>query len=96
MVPDDGARSGLDEARAVVERAAVEAGRDPATIGMEGRVDWRGDGEAVTKELAAWAEAGASHVSVNTMGAGLKTVDDHLVRAGPGRRIAAGEELTLR
>ena len=68
----------LDEARAVVERAAVGAGRDPATIGMEGRVNWRGDGEAVTKELAAWAEAGASHVSVNTMSAGLKTVDDHL------------------
>ena len=68
----------LDEARAVVERAAVGAGRDPATIGMEGRVNWRGDGEAVTKELAEWAEAGASHVSVNTMSAGLKTVDDHL------------------
>ena len=68
----------LDEARAVVGRAAVGAGRDPATIGMEGRVNWRGDGEAVTKELAAWAEAGASHVSVNTMSAGLKTVDDHL------------------
>lgn len=68
----------LDEARAVVERAAVGAGRDPATIGMEGRVNWRGDGEAVTKELAAWAEAGASHVSVNTMSAGLQTVDDHL------------------
>ena len=68
----------LDEARAVVERAAVEAGRDPASIGMEGRVDWRGDSDAVTNELAAWAEAGASHVAVNTMGAGLKSVDDHL------------------
>ncbi len=45
---------------------------------MEGRVTWRGDGEAVTDELKAWAEAGASHVSINTMGAGLKTVDDHL------------------
>jgi len=60
----------LDEARAVVERAAVEAGRDPAAIGMEGRVTWRGDGEAVTDELKAWAEAGASHVSINTMSAG--------------------------
>ena len=68
----------LDEAHAVVERAALEAGRDPASIGMEGRVDWRGDSDAVTNELAAWAEAGASHVAVNTMGAGLKTVDDHL------------------
>jgi probable F420-dependent oxidoreductase len=68
----------LDEARAVVEQAAVEAGRDPGLIGMEGRVTWRGDAGVVTDELAGWAAAGASHVSVNTMGAGLKTVDDHL------------------
>jgi probable F420-dependent oxidoreductase len=68
----------LDAARAVVERAAVDAGRDPATIGMEGRVDWHGDSYAVADQLAQWAEAGASHVSVNTMGAGLETVDDHL------------------
>lgn len=68
----------LDEALAVVEGAAVEAGRDPATIGMQGRVDWRGDGDATAEGLAAWAKAGASHVSVNTMGGGLKTVDDHL------------------
>jgi probable F420-dependent oxidoreductase len=68
----------LDEARTVIHRAAVEAGRDPATIGMEGRVDWRGDGDVVAKELARWADAGATHVSVNTMNAGLTTVDDHL------------------
>lgn len=68
----------LDDARGVVESAAVEAGRDPATIGMEGRVDWRGDVDAVADQLAAWAKSGASHVSVNTMGAGLGTVDDHL------------------
>ena len=68
----------LDDARAVVESAAAEAGRDAAAIGMEGRVDWRGDGDAVADHLTEWAKAGASHVSVNTMGAGLKTVDDHL------------------
>lgn len=68
----------LDEARAIVDRAATDAGRDPAAIGMEGRVSWTGDEDAVAAELAAWAEAGASHVSVNTMGAGLRTVDEHL------------------
>jgi probable F420-dependent oxidoreductase len=68
----------LDEARSVVERAAVEAGRDPAAIGMEGRVNWRSDLDAVGDEVAQWAEAGATHVSINTMGVGLKTVDDHL------------------
>ena len=33
----------LDAARAIVEQAAVAAGRDPAAIGMEGRVSWKGD-----------------------------------------------------
>jgi probable F420-dependent oxidoreductase len=68
----------LDEARTIVETAAAEAGRDPATIGMEGRVDWRGDGDAVADQLTQWEKSGATHVSINTMGAGLKTVDDHL------------------
>jgi probable F420-dependent oxidoreductase len=70
--------SALDEARAVVDRAAVDAGRDPSTIGMEGRVDWRGDGDEAADQLQAWAKAGATHVSINTMGAGCTTVDDHL------------------
>jgi probable F420-dependent oxidoreductase len=68
----------LDEARTIVATAAADAGRDPATIGMEGRVDWRGDRDAVADQLAQWAKSGASHVSINTMGAGLNTVDDHL------------------
>lgn len=68
----------LDAARAVVESAATRAGRDPATIGMEGRVAYRGDVDAVGVAVAAWADAGASHLSVNTMGAGLSTVDEHL------------------
>jgi hypothetical protein len=67
-----------DEARTVVHRAAVDAGRDPATIGMEGRIDWRGDGDEAADQLHAWAKAGATHVSINTMGVGLTTVDDHL------------------
>jgi probable F420-dependent oxidoreductase len=68
----------LDAARTVVADAAVAAGRDPSAIGMEGRVDWRGDADRVAADLVAWADAGASHVSVNTMGAGLDGVDEHL------------------
>ncbi|GFG55524.1 LLM class F420-dependent oxidoreductase [Mycolicibacterium agri] len=68
----------LDDALAVIEQAAVQAGRDPAAIGMEGRVQWRGDSGAVLEALAEWEKAGATHVAVNTMGAGLRTVDDHL------------------
>ncbi|MBO0679426.1 LLM class F420-dependent oxidoreductase [Mycolicibacterium sp. S2-37] len=68
----------LDEAMALVAEGAAGAGRDPATIGMEGRVNWTGDDDAVRREVEAWSDAGASHVSINTMGAGLATVDDHL------------------
>jgi probable F420-dependent oxidoreductase len=68
----------LDEARGVVERAAVEAGRDPRAIGMEGRVTWRSSPEKLADHARTWHEAGATHVSVNTMGAGLRSVDDHL------------------
>jgi probable F420-dependent oxidoreductase len=69
---------GLDYARSIVEKAAAAAGRDPASLGMEGRVDWRGDVDAIGAGLTAWADAGATHVSVNTMGAGLRGVDEHL------------------
>ncbi len=68
----------LEDARARVERAAVAAERDPATIRMEGRVSWSGDPEQTVADIAAWADAGATHVAVNTMGAGLRTVDEHL------------------
>ncbi len=77
----------LDHARSVVEEAAAAAGRDPARIGMEGRVSWRGDDDAALAEVTAWSQAGASHLSINTMGAGLATVDDHLAVL---TRLAAG------
>jgi probable F420-dependent oxidoreductase len=69
---------GLDRARDKVNDAARAAGRDPAGIGMEGRVNWSGDRDATAAQIAAWRAAGASHVSVNTMGSGLRTVDEHL------------------
>jgi probable F420-dependent oxidoreductase len=68
----------LDEARRLVRQAASEAGRDPAHIAMEGRVSWRGNTEQLVDDVRRWAAVGASHVSINTMGAGLASVDDHL------------------
>jgi probable F420-dependent oxidoreductase len=68
----------LDEARAIVKQAAREAGRDPGALGMEGRVSWRGDVATLTGHIDRWRTAGATHVSVNTMGAGLGGVDGHL------------------
>src|ERR1022692_1169707 len=72
----------LDEAKSIVDQAAVLAGRDPADLGMEGRVSCGAGGAGGAAEAAArvieWRDAGASHVSVNTMGAGLAAVPDHL------------------
>ena len=69
----------FDEAKAIVDRAAIEAGRDPASLGIEGRVSWSGGGvEHIAEEAQRWRDAGATHLSVNTMGASLKSVDDHL------------------
>jgi len=68
----------LDTARAVVDQAAVDAGRDPKDLGMEAWVKWQGSADDVIAKVDKWAKVGASHISINTMGAGLKTVDDHL------------------
>jgi probable F420-dependent oxidoreductase len=68
----------LDEARAIVEDAAREAGRDPSTLGMEGRITWRGDVDDTVAAVERWRAAGASHLAINTMGAGLSSVDDHV------------------
>ena len=69
-----------DAAKAMVEEGAREAGRDPATIAMEGRITWARDGgiDNVLDHLDRWRAANASHVTVDTMGAGFTTVDGHL------------------
>jgi len=78
----------LDQARATVEQAAAEVGRDPGLIGMEGRISWRGSPELLADQAGQWHDAGATHLSVNTMGAGLAGVDDHLAA------LAAAAEAT--
>jgi probable F420-dependent oxidoreductase len=68
----------LDEAHRLVTEAAAQAGRDPASLGMEGRLRWQQDRDHLAAVMRQWQDAGATHLSVNTMGAGLKTVDEHL------------------
>ena len=68
----------LDQARRVVAQSAIEAGRDPDVIGMEGRLPWSPDIDRVVRGVAAWERSGATHLSVNTMGCELTGVDEHL------------------
>ncbi|MBO0692307.1 MAG: LLM class F420-dependent oxidoreductase [Acidimicrobiaceae bacterium] len=71
---------GLEEALEIVNGAAKEAGRDPATVPFEGRVRWEPEGGTadLIDVVGRWEAAGASHLAVNTMDSGLTTVDDHL------------------
>jgi hypothetical protein len=50
-----------------------------------------GNQEEFVDDVRRWAAAGASHVSTNTMGAGLSSVDDHLA----AQATAAGAVETL-
>jgi len=71
-----------DDAAATVERIRVfagEAGRDAAEIGMEPRINLAdGDPEYWQGQAKAWQELGATHVSVNTMRAGLDSPQEHI------------------
>jgi hypothetical protein len=80
----------LDEARAVVRQAAIEAGRNPDSIGMEGRISWgEGDVDKLIRQAGRWRDAGATHLSVNTMGSSLGSVDDHLAALASAAEVLA-------
>jgi probable F420-dependent oxidoreductase len=68
----------LDEAIALVREGAEAAGRDPASLGMEGRVGVSGGVDAAVEQVRAWQAAGATHLSVNTMGLGTGGIDRHI------------------
>ena len=56
-----------------------EAGRDPAAPGIEARLTIRNTGlDEWVRQTEAWQKLGATHISINTMGAGFKTPDEHI------------------
>ena len=61
-----------------MKEAAQKAGRDPANIGIEARLNYADGAEAWNRTAEAWAEAGATHLSINTMRAGLPGPDAHI------------------
>jgi probable F420-dependent oxidoreductase len=58
---------------------AGEAGRNPAEIGLEPRLRFADDTpNDFGRQIEDWVSLGASHFSVNTMGAGFATPDAHI------------------
>jgi probable F420-dependent oxidoreductase len=76
----------LDEALAHVRAGAQAAGRDPATIGMEGRISVNRGLDVAADHVQRWRAAGASHLGINTTGIAAAPV-------GIDRHITALAEL---
>jgi probable F420-dependent oxidoreductase len=57
------------------------AGRDPASFGIEQRINASaGSPEEWRKTAEEWRAFGATHLSINTMNAGLRGADEHIAR----------------
>jgi probable F420-dependent oxidoreductase len=68
-----------EETMARLHQYARDAGRDPASIGIEGRISVAGRApEDWAQEAEAWKKLGATHLSVNTMGAGFRSPQEHI------------------
>ncbi len=61
-----------------VHAAAEAAGRSPSDVGIEARVQLGGDPSEAAAFANEWIEAGATHMSVNTMNAGFTAVGQHI------------------
>ena len=72
---DDSGKAELDKLRGYIE----ESGRDPADIGIETFINAAGKTQdQLASEAAAWKQAGATHISLNTMGAGFTSLQEHI------------------
>ena len=78
----------LDEALAHVRAGAESVGRDPASLGMEGRIGTGRGIDVAADHVQRWRAAGATHLGVNTMG-----LDRTGGPVGIDRHIAALAEL---
>ena len=72
--PDEQGKERLERMRGY----ARDAGRDPASIGVEGRISIRNTPpEEWASAAAAWSDLGATHLSVDTMRDGFTSLDQH-------------------
>lgn len=75
--PGDAARQSLER----LHELARKYGRDPSGIQLEGRMSLKlGEESTWDDRRQAWADLGATYLSLNTMGDGLKGVEQHLRR----------------
>jgi hypothetical protein len=77
----------LEQAIATVEESAAKAGRP--SLPFEGRITVTTDrGGPLERHVAGWKALGAQYVSLNTMGQGYATVDQHIAALTEAAPIA--------
>ena len=74
LAPDDEGRAALDRFRGYVRAA----GRDPARVGVEGRVAATGSPDEWVRKAAAFRDMGMTHLELRTSGSGFPDVDAHV------------------
>jgi probable F420-dependent oxidoreductase len=78
-LPDRAAAPSREEQLGRLRKYLTKAGRDPATLGIEGRIAFRQSGpDEWRHEIEQWRKLGATHVSVDTMRAGLSLPQAHI------------------
>lgn len=85
--PDEAGKATLAKLR----EYAKEAGRDPSSIGVEARINFAdGDPEFWQDKATTWRGLDATHVSVNTMRAGLSGPQEHIDAIQQFKEVVAG------
>jgi probable F420-dependent oxidoreductase len=85
--PDNQMRETLERLRSYVS----EIGRNPSSIGIEARVSAsEGDLDELVRRTEAWRHLGATHISLNTMGVGLKSPTEHIQAIQRYKEAVAG------
>ena len=77
--PSLGIETGVGEAIATLHDYIRQEGRDICEVGIEGSVSIaRLSVDECVQKVSAWRELGATHLSVNTAGAGFTSLDQHI------------------
>jgi len=85
--PDEQMRQAVERLRRYIR----EADRDPDSVGIEARMNARdGDLDDWVRQTEGWQELGATHISINTMGAGFKSPDEHIEAIRRYKEAVAG------
>jgi probable F420-dependent oxidoreductase len=85
--PDEQMRETLEKLRGYIK----DAGRDPASLGIEARINGNdGNPDEWHRQTEGWRALGATHISITTMGMGLKSPDEHIEAIRRYREVVAG------